>query len=281
VQRLVLSTSWGELRLVGGSRAGEATLLLLPQLRLALDAGRASRALVPMQHVLVSHGHMDHVQGLVGWASQRQLQGMPAGHVWAPGSLAPAIVELLALAARMEGGKPYDVSVHPVSGGDQARLSPQIVLRFFTTSHWVETLGCCLVWERRRLRPELAGTAPDELQRRREAGEEISEGVAVPILAYLADTGPGVFDLHPWLGGVEVLVMECSFLRPTDRDRARRFGHIHLDDVVELAGRLTARHLVLTHLSRRHRLAAGSRIIRAALRSRLTPALHLLNVEWD
>ena len=37
LRRLQLDTSWGELSLVGGSRAGEGTLILLPQLHLALD----------------------------------------------------------------------------------------------------------------------------------------------------------------------------------------------------------------------------------------------------
>ncbi|MGE5237110.1 MAG: hypothetical protein ACM3O7_12240, partial [Acidobacteriota bacterium] len=64
MRRLGLATSWGELRLVGGSRAGEGSILLLPQLRLALDAGRPARALVPMQHVVISHGHLDHLLGL-------------------------------------------------------------------------------------------------------------------------------------------------------------------------------------------------------------------------
>jgi hypothetical protein len=38
--------------------------------------------------------------------------------------------------------------------------------------------------------------------------------------------------------------------------------------------------LVLTHLSRRHRIAAGNRKIREALADGLRPELHLLNVEW-
>jgi hypothetical protein len=74
VRTLELATSWGTLRIAGGSRAGEGSVLLLPQLRLALDAGRPLRALVPMVHVVVSHGHADHLLGLAAWASQRQLQ---------------------------------------------------------------------------------------------------------------------------------------------------------------------------------------------------------------
>jgi ribonuclease Z len=281
VRQLRLDTSWGELRLAGGSRAGEASLFLVPQLRLALDAGRPARALVPLQHVVVSHGHMDHVLGLPAWASQRQLNGIPGGTVYAPASVAGAISELLAVCARMESGKPYDIAVRTVAPGEVLPLRRGFDLRFFATSHWVETLGCSVEWVRLHLRPEFVGMGVEELRRERKAGKSITEDVRTPLLAYLADTGPEVFAEHPFLSDVEVLVVECTFLRPTDRERARRFGHMHLDDLVKLAPGLANRHLVLTHLSRRHRLGPGSRTIRNALAGLLRPELHLLNVEWD
>jgi ribonuclease Z len=280
VRQLNLETSWGTLRLVGGSRAGEGSLVLLPQLRLALDAGRPARALVPLQHVVVSHGHLDHLLGLPAWASQRQLQGIPGGTVWTERSQVAAVAELLALVGRLEGGKPYDVEVRGVTAGERVTLRPGFELAFFATSHWVTTLGCRVDWTRRHLRPEYASLTPEELRRLREAGTAITEELRTPLIAYVADTGPEVFEREPWLAEVEVLVTECTFLRPSDVERARRFGHLHLDDIVALAPRLTGRHLVLTHLSRRHRIAAGNRRIRDALGGALHPELHLLNVEW-
>jgi ribonuclease Z len=168
-----------------------------------------------------------------------------------------------------------------VRPGDVVPLRRGFNLRFLATSHWVETLGCWLEWVRRRLRPALAGASAEELRHLHEAGEVVTEEVSTPLLAYLADTGPGVFPENPVLSQAEVLVVECTFLRPADRERARRFGHMHLDDLVELAPRLENRHLVLTHLSRRHRLGPGARTIRNALDGALRPKLHLLNVEWD
>ncbi len=255
--------------------------MLLPQLRLALAAGRPARALVPLPHVVVSHGHMDHVLGLPAWASQRQLNGMTGGRVYVPGSLAGGVRELLATCARLEGGRPYDVEVVPAAPGETIEVRRDFSLRFFATSHWVDTLGCCVEWVRRHLRPELAGRDEAELRRRRDRGEAITEEVRTPLLAYLADTGPEVFSEQPGLADVEVLVVECTFLRPGEVERARRFGHMHLDDVVALAPTLRNRHLVLTHLSRRHRLAPGARAIRSALAGVLAPELHLFNVEWD
>lgn len=281
MRQLSLATSWGELRLAGGSRAGEGSVLLLPQLRLALDAGRPVRALVPMGHVALSHGHLDHLLGLPFWASQRKLQGIPGGIAYAPASLTADVGRLLALAAALEGGSPYDVSVRGVAPGIEIAVRPGIELRFFRAAHWVDTLGCRIDWLRRRLRPAYAGRPEQELRGLREAGEEITEVVRTPLLAYLADTGPDVFSAEPWLADVEVLVVECTFLRAADRERATRFGHMHLDDLVAAATGWNNRHLVLTHLSRRHRLAAGARTIRRALAGKTSAELHLMNVEWE
>jgi len=281
MRQLVLDTSWGDLRLVGGSRAGEGTLLLLPQLRLALDAGRPSRALVPLHRVLVSHGHMDHLLGVLAWASQRHLQRMGPGEVLAPPSVAERLRTLLDTAAALEGGEPYQVTVTAVGAGDAVEIHRDVRLELFATSHWVETLGASLHWSRQRILPALEGLPGTELQLRRERGETITRAVTTPVLAYLADTGPEVFERVPALADAEVLVTECTFLRPSDRERARRFGHTHLDDIAALAPSLRCRHLVLTHLSRRHRLAEGASRIEEALAGKLAGRLHLLNVEWQ
>ena len=101
LRQLQLNTSWGPLNLVGGSRAGDGTLILLPQLHLALDAGRAHRALPPMTTVAVSHGHMDHLGGIGYWASQRHLQAMGPARLLVPRDIAPEVGEILALHARL------------------------------------------------------------------------------------------------------------------------------------------------------------------------------------
>jgi ribonuclease BN (tRNA processing enzyme) len=79
----------------------------------------------------------------------------------------------------------------------------------------------------------------------------------------------------------EVLLLECSFFAAADRERARRFGHLHLDDLVALAPRLDCRHLVLLHASRRARLREIESSLDRRLRPILSCKLHHLNVDWD
>ena len=63
--------------------------------------------------------------------------------------------------------------------------------------------------------------------------------------------------------GAKVLLLECSFLLPEDRDRATLYQHIHLDDVVSRADLFHNEAVVLTHFSARYRPAE----IRDALRA--------------
>ncbi len=281
LRRLELQTFWGPLVLAGGSRAGEGTVVLLPQLRLALDGGRPHRSLVPMGTLFLSHLHLDHAGALGYWLSQRFLNALPAATLLVPVEVASEVQQLVALHARLEGGRPYAVEIVAVADQSRHRLRADVDMTFFATDHWVPTLGAALLARRRRLRPELAGLPREEIVRRRLRGEEVSLEEHGTLLAYCADTGPSLLDHRPDLLAAEVLLLECSFVRSTDRDRARQYGHLHLDDLVSRADRLRCRHLVLLHGSRRDRL----RDIEAEIAARLAPLLegtvdHLM-VDWD
>jgi ribonuclease Z len=281
LRRLQLGTSWGELSVVGGSRAGDGSVILLPQLHLALEAGRAHRALPAMTTVVISHGHVDHLGGVAYWASQRQLQSMGPARLLAPRAIAPGIEELLGTHARLEGGQPYEVEVVAAEAGERYSMRPDFDLVFFPTDHWVPTLGSRLVWRRHRLLPEFADLPGEEIARRRSTGEIVTEEIEANLLAYCADCGPGVLEDHPQALAAEVLLIECSFYRAGDRERAARYGHMHLEDLLAAIDRLSCRHLVLLHPSRRHRLREVEKILDERLRPLLDCSLHHLMIDWD
>ncbi len=234
-----------------------------------------------MKTVLVSHGHYDHLGGVAYWASQRHLQSMGRGTLVAPHEIAGDIESLLRTHARLEGGKPYDIEVIGARAGASQRLRRDLEVDFFSTDHWVPTLGSRLVWRRHRLLPEFSGLSGEEIAALRHKGEEITEEIETKLLAYCGDSGPGVLAAGSPALAAEVLLIECSFFKPADRDRAVRYGHLHIDDLLARIDRLQCRHLVLLHASRRHRLREVEQILDEKLRPALGCTLDHLMVDWD
>ena len=282
-RHLDLGTSWGNLRLIGGSRAGEGTLLMLPQLRLALDAGRPHRKLPGLSTLFISHGHADHLNALAFWASQRALNRMGGGQLLAPREIAEDLRIILEAHARMEGEADYDVSIHPLDPASSHRLRSDLRMEFFRSPHRIPTLGCRIIHSRKQLRPELRESRDEELQALRRAGQDITVSIDIPILAYAADTGPRLFQRRPDLLEAEVLLLECTFFRASDRERASEYGHLHLEDLLAAVPLLRCRHLVVLHASRRHRLREVERLLKERLRPALAggPQLHHLVVDWE
>lgn len=73
-----------------------------------------------------------------------------------------------------------------------------------------------------------------------------------PILAYPGDCDAGIFDRAPQIFGAKILLIECTFLRPGEEDRARRYRHIHLSDIAARAGDFANEAVVLTHFSAKY-----------------------------
>src|SRR3972149_1653835 len=90
----------------GSSMAGEETAEILPEMNLAFDVGRAPRELISIDHVFLTHGHMDHSAGLAYYFSQRNFVGNAPGCVIAPNALVQPIRALMPAWARIEGHAP-------------------------------------------------------------------------------------------------------------------------------------------------------------------------------
>jgi ribonuclease Z len=243
-----------EIEIEGVSIAGHESFYKLPGFRCLLEFGRAPDDVLGYPTICLTHGHLDHAAGLAHHASRRRLTGLPPATVFAPEDAVPDLEAWLAISQRLENVE-YGLHVTPARPGESVMLRRDLQLTFLPGRHRVPTVGYLFSEVRHKLDPALEGRSGEEIAALRASGREVTRRLETPLLAYPGDCGPEIFDAAPELFRARVLLVECSFVAPEDRDRARRYAHIHLDDIVERASLFENEAIVLTHFSLRYRPA--------------------------
>jgi ribonuclease Z len=240
------------LEIEGVSIAGHESFYKVPAFRCLLEFGRAPDDVLGYGTVCLTHGHLDHAAGLAHHASRRRLTGLPPARVFAPEEAAPDLEAWLAISERLENVG-YGVHVTPAVPGRQVDLRNDLSVTFLPGRHRVPTVGYLFSEVRKKLLDDLVGRPEAEIVALKIRGAEVTRREEIPLLAYPGDCSPEIFEAAPELFRARVLLVECSFLGEDDRERARKYAHIHLDDIVERASLFENEAIVLTHFSMRYR----------------------------
>ena len=259
----------------GVSIAGHESFYKVPGFHTLLEFGRAPDDTVGYATVCLTHGHLDHAAGLAHHASRRTLQGLPPARVFAPEEAVPDVEAWLAISHRLENVD-YGVHVTPAVPGGTVALRNDLELKFLPGRHRVPTVGYLFSETRRKLKDEYLDLPGEKIAALRASGVEVTRREDAPLLAYPGDCGPAIFDAVPELFRARVLLIECSFLLPEDRDRARVYEHLHIDDFLERAAAFQNEVIVLTHFSQRYRpeeIREALRALPEALARRVTAFL--------
>ena len=95
-------------------------------------------------------------------------------------------------------------------------------------------------------------------------------------MAYLGDSSPEGLDATPAMYEAQILIMEITFVAPSHRkDKIHKFGHIHLDDIVERRERFRNEVVVASHFSTRYPVKRIKDLVARALPNALEGRLHL------
>jgi len=240
----------GSLRLCGFSLAGEETVITVPELNVAFDVGRAPREVVSIDHICLSHGHMDHAAGVAYYFSQRAFQGVPPGCVLVHHGLVPALEDLMQVWGRIEG----HVSPGRIVGVDEGEdfsIRRDLVVRPFRVRHGRHALGFSVIEVRKKLKPEYADYSGQQIAELKRAGREVEYRLEVPRVAYCGDSVAGPFLDYDHVRNAEVAIIECTFFAPDHVERARKGQHVHVRDLPAILERLRSPHVVIAHITRR------------------------------
>lgn len=249
----------------GYSRAAFQTYWRIPEFRLGFDLGGQPWSFMGTPSWFVSHTHIDHFVALPAYVSRRRMMKMEPPTIYLPEPCVPLVERLLHLVSRLDRGR-LPCQLVPVTPGQEFELSRELVVSSLATQHTVPSLGF-IVWERRKkLKPEFTGLPGEKIRDLRLSGVEVTNEIRFPRVAYLGDTRIDVLDEYPDLYRAEVLIMEVTFVSPRHRgEKIRKFGHVHIDDIVARRDRFQNEVIIASHFSIRYTRKLVERLVRKAL----------------
>jgi ribonuclease Z len=254
----------GSFALAGYSVAGEESIILCPELDFVFDIGKCPREALTINHVLLTHGHMDHVAGLPYYFAQRFFQGMDTGVAVVPANLLDPLEQLMQAWGKVEGRVPPHTLV-PARDGQDYELRRGLYARAFATRHVPGSLGFAVLEVRHKLKEEYLGLDGPQIVALKAQGVEISRRVEMPMVAYLGDTARANYAAIPAVAEARVLLLECTFFDSDHVDRARAGRHLHVRDLPEVLEGMHNERILLVHVTRRTNLTEARKILRKTL----------------
>ncbi len=259
----------------GFSRAAVQTYWRIPEFKIGFDLGGQPWSFMGTPTWFVGHTHMDHVLALPAYVARRRMMKMDPPTIYLPQPALEPVRRILRQMSRLDRGR-LPCQLLAIQPGDEVELSRELVVTISATRHTVPSLGF-VVWERRRkLRPEYQDLRGDQIRDLRLAGTDVTREVRVARLAYLGDSSPQGLDDCPAMYEAEVLIAELTFVAPGHRkERIHKFGHMHLDDLVERRQRFRNQVIIAAHFSTRYQSGQIERIVTRRLPDMLDGRLRL------
>ncbi len=253
-----------DLEIIGYSVAGEETVVAMPQLDICFDIGKAPDQIISINHILLTHGHMDHAAGIAYYLSHRKFCGMPAGTILAPENLLQPIKEIINAWGRLDGNK-IPVKLVGVKAGDEYQIKPNLFARVFPTKHSKGSVGFSVIEKRKKLKQEYTGLTGPQIVELKKQGIEIDYPLEIPIVSYLGDTQYVDFSQLKYIAESKILIAECTFYEDEHSGRAEAGRHMHIDEFTTLLKNLKNEHIVVTHTTLRTPMREIRKILKNAL----------------
>lgn len=246
------SWQYGDYKFFGTSLAGIRTAITMPELSLSFDVAQGFPYLFNMAKFFVSHGHLDHAAGIPYVISQKMMTSQKAAEFYMPPSLVEPLTEIMKLWSKIEGFS-YNFKFIPVKADDEIEINNYHYIKVFPTVHRVESFGYTLFESRKKLKSEYANLAKDDIIALRRKGTDVNEIVHTPMVSFTGDTQIEFLQSRPWIKKSKILIMEATYFDSQRTvERARQWGHTHLDEIIPFLDEIESERIVLIHASSRY-----------------------------
>jgi ribonuclease Z len=252
------------LEIIGYSVAGEETVVAIPQLDVCFDIGKAPDQIIPINHILLTHGHMDHAAGIAYYLSHRNFCGQSPGTILAPVNLINPIKKVIDAWSNLDGNR-IPANLVGVKPGDEYQIKPNLFTRVFPTKHSKGSVGYSVIERRKKLKSEYAGLTSPRIVELKKQGVQIDNPLEIPIVTYLGDTKYADFSQLQYIANSKILIAECTFYEVEHTERAEAGKHMHLDEFATLLEKLQNDHIIITHTTQRTPMREIRRTLKEAL----------------
>jgi len=253
-----------EMEILGYSVAGEETVVAMPQLDVCFDIGKAPDQVIPINNVLLTHGHMDHAAGIGYYLSHRKFCGQKPGTVLAPANLLGPIRQIIEAWGKLDGNM-IPAKLVGVKAGDEYQIKPNLLAKVFPTKHSRGSVGFTVIERRKKLKSEYVNLTGPQIVELKKQGVTIDYPLEIPIVTYLGDTRYVDFAQLDYIAKSRILIAECTFFEGEHTERADAGKHMHIDEFAGLIERMENEYIIITHLTQRTNMAEIRKILKQKL----------------
>jgi len=240
-----------EIKLTGYSLAGMSTSVIFPAADVCFDVAQGLPFQVPINNILITHGHLDHAGGLPYLLGQKAMRATRPPVIYLPESLLSPMQEIMRLWSQIENHS-YDFTFQAIAPGEQAPLKGNYFFRPFPTFHRVPSQGYTVFQRKKKLLDNYVGLSHIELGNLRRQGQVIEQSYEEAILSFSGDTRIEFLQSEQ-VRHSRVLLMEATYWdEHKSVENARQWGHIHFEELLPHLDQLHCEKIVLIHSSVRY-----------------------------
>jgi len=245
------SWKYRDVHLLGYSMAGISTSIVFPDADCCFDVAQGLPFQVPVNNILLTHGHMDHASGLPYLVGQKAMMGQLPPNVYMPEPLLRPMRQLMRLWEEIDGHS-YQYQFRSANLGEEHRLKAPYFFKAVPSFHRIAAQGYVVYARKKRLKPEYRNLDSWTLGDLRKKNVEIDEQIDEPVVAFSGDTKIEFLDT-PDVRAARVLVLEVTYWdNEKSVENARTWGHIHLNELLERLEQISSEKIVLIHASARY-----------------------------